>query len=121
MENSKIICVMDNNVYGATELPENIQQFSSQDDLASPYSVPLKHTTEIQNVSPALESLYDAVTTENSAPDDGIVYSVLNHDNANKSRMKKLHSSMSDEQDSGSDPIYHILEVEESQMYNNVN
>ena len=114
VDNSKIICAMDNNVYGATELLENIQQSSSQYDLASPYSAPVKQT-EVQNVSQALESLYDTVTTENSEHDDGIMYSVLNHGNA---RMKILHSPMSDEQDRGSDPIYHILEVEESQMYN---
>ena len=41
---------------------------------------------------------------------------ILNYENLDTSRMEKLFS-LSDEDDSGTDPIYHhTLEVEESQM-----
>ena len=107
---------MDNNVYGRAELLESIQQLSAHDDMASPYSVPIKQMKldlKQQNVSPVLESFYDTVATKITAPGDGIVYSVVNRGNAKE----KLCSSMSDEEDLGSDPVYHILEMEEPQMY----
>ena len=110
---------MDNYTYGMTELPENNQQPPSQIELASPNSAPFKNMTKTpkpQNVSqPGMESFYDMVTTENSAPDDGTVYSVLNCENINTS-IKKLYSLSDEHDDSGSGAIYHILEIEEPEM-----
>ena len=63
---------------------------------------------------PALESLYDMVTTEISAPDDGAVYSILNFDITDTS-IEKLYS-LSDEHDSGTCAIYPFLEIEEPEM-----
>ena len=59
-----------------------------------------------------MDSFYDIVTTETSAPDDGSVYSVLNCDYMDTS----IKNSLSDEEDTESDPVYHILEVDEPQM-----
>ena len=113
-------CAIHNSTYSKTELVENNQQPPPQANLASPNSVPFKNMTKTpkpQNVSPpAMENSYDMVTTENSAPDDTVDYSDLNCENLYTSRMEKLFS-LSDEDDSGTDPInHHTLEVEESQM-----
>ena len=110
---------MDNYTYGTTNLLENNQQSTSPNELASPNSVFFKNKTIIpkpQNASlPAMESFYDTITTEYSAPEDGAVYSVLNCDNMSTS-VKKSYSSVSDETDPETNAIYHTLEVEECQM-----
>jgi len=65
-----------------------------------------------------MESVYDTVTTEAPMPIDA-VYSILEQENASSN--SKSYSLIPVGENLEIDPVYHILDIEEPQLYSNVN
>ena len=125
---------MDNNAYEMTDQPKDSQLSSLPQDLASPYSIPIKlKEINAENCeSVELEGFYDLAASEDNSTDDGGDYSVLNHSKSGRATCSIELSEVTNESGSRScfpsngmplemDSVYQTLNNDEEDfMYSSV-